>query len=234
MAETAETLAATVVPNPFRERRTEGYPADLLEQRLAHVTPLESVEELWRRVEPSARRNVQRARRAGIDAVRRDEALPRLYQLHDENIRALGGLPKEQRFFDLVQQRLRSGDDYRVWAAMREGEVVAALLTFELAQTIEYFTPAICHRHRAEQPLALVLAAALEDAIERGLKRWNWGGTWLSQESLRRFKRKWGAEERSYAYSIKVNDRSLLRREPAAIMDEFPGFFVVPYSALEE
>jgi hypothetical protein len=234
LAEAAETLAATVVPNPFRGHVTKGYPADLCERRLAHVTPLESVDELWRRVEPSARRNVQRARRAGIAAVRDDDALLRLHGLHDENIRALGGLPKERRFFDLVQERLRPGDDYRVWAAMLEGEVVAALLTFELGRTIEYFTPAISHRHRADQPLAAVLSAALEDAIERRVTRWNWGGTWLSLESLRRFKRKWGAEEQDYTYSVKLNDRSLLRRRPDAIMAEFPGFYVVPYTALEE
>jgi hypothetical protein len=234
LAEADDTLAATVVPNPFRAHATDGYPSDLHERRLAHVTPLDSVEELWGRVEPSARRNVRRARRVGIEAARADDALPQLYQLHDENIRALGGLPKERRFFELVQQRLCPGDHYRVWAAVQQGEVVASLLTFELGGTIEYFTPAISHRHRADQPLALVLAVALEDAIERGLTRWNWGGTWLSQESLRRFKLKWGAEERSYTYSVKLNDRSLLRRRPDAIMAEFPGFYVVPYTALEE
>jgi hypothetical protein len=234
LAEAPETLAATVVPNPFRTHATDGYPSDVNERRLAHVTPLESVEDLWGRVEPSARRNVRRARRIGIEATRDDEALPRLHQLHDENIRALGGLPKERRFFELVQRKLRAGDHYRVWVALQQGEVVAALLNFELGRTIEYFTPAISHRHRADQPLALVLAAALEDAIERGLTRWNWGGTWLSQESLRRFKLKWGAEEQSYTYSVKLNDRSLLRRRPDAIMAEFPGFYVVPYTALEE
>jgi hypothetical protein len=228
-----EMRAATVIANPFRSRPTEGYPADLHEERFAHVTPLNSVDELWQRVEPSARRNVQKARRAGVEVARDDDALPRLHELHDENIRALGGRPKERRFFDLVRRRLRPGDDYRVWTARLRGEVVAALLTFELNGTVEYYTPAIAHAHRSEQPLALVLATALEDAIERGVTRWNWGGTWLSQETLRRFKRKWGAEERRYTYSVKVNDRSLLRRTPVAIMAEFPGFFVVPYTALE-
>jgi hypothetical protein len=229
LATAPDTVSATVVSNPFGGAGPSPV-HNLVDERIAHFTSL--ADDPLARIEPSARRNVRRAESAGI-VVRADpDALSRLYELHDENIRALGGRPKSRAFFDLIARRLVVGDEWQVFAAYRGGEMVAGLLLLYFERTVEYFTPAIDHRYRADQPLAAILSTAMEDAAARGLERWNWGGTWSSQESLRRFKVKWGAEESRYGYFVQLNRPELLDSTPAALYERYGDFFVLPYSAL--
>jgi hypothetical protein len=68
--------------------------------------------------------------------------------------------------------------------------------------------------------------------VRRGCRLWNWGGTWTSQGGVYRFKRKWGAEDRPYRYFIRINDRSVLDATPEELLERFPHFYVVPFSAL--
>jgi hypothetical protein len=65
------------------------------------------------------------------------------------------------------------------------------------------------------------------------MRRWNWGGTWESQTGVFRFKRKWGAVAKPFCYYTQLNDRSLLTWPRERFVQEFPHFFVVPFSALE-
>lgn len=222
------TLSSTVVSNPFAQD-TPPPAYTHTDERIAHFTDLEG--DPLDRVEASARRNVRRAESAGIVARIDRDALPDLHRLHDENIRALNGRPKSRAFFDLVP-RVLAEDEWQLFVADAGGEVVAALLVMYFEGTVEYFTPAIDHRYRSEQPLAALLAAAMRDAAARGYRRWNWGGTWLSQESLRRFKLKWGAEERAYRYFVQVNREDLLDATPDQLRRRFGDFFAVPYGAL--
>jgi lipid II:glycine glycyltransferase (peptidoglycan interpeptide bridge formation enzyme) len=133
-----------------------------------------------------------------------------------------------------VPKLFEAGRDWDVYVARVDGTVAAALLLFYFGGTVEYFTPAVEVRFRQLQPLAAVLDRALADAAERGLARWNWGGTWLTQTSLHRFKRKWGAEEAEYRYHTQLNDRSLLEATPEELRERFPHFFVVPFAALRQ
>jgi Acetyltransferase (GNAT) domain len=225
----AGTRAATLIENPFAPGRYDDLPRTHRDERIAQWTDLPAAG-----VEPSAARNVRKAAAAGVVVVRDASALPRLNELHDENIRALDGRPKERRFFELVPRHLAEGEGFEVWIAVREGRTVAALLTLLWNRTVEYYTPAIEHEARPLQPLSAILDAALDDAAARGFTRWNWGGTWESQTGVHRFKRKWGARERRYAYHVHVNEPALLEAAPRDLLERFPGFYVVPFAALRE
>ena len=221
--------AATLVENPFAPARYGRVPRTHRDERIAQWTELPAAG-----IEPSARRNVRRAAEAGIVVERDAGELPRLHELHAENIHALGGRPKELRFFELVRRHLGEGDGFELWVARRDGRVVAALLTLLFNRTVEYYTPAIEHESRPLQPLAAILDAALADAAARGFARWTWGGTWDTQEGVHRFKRKWGAREARYAYHVQVNDGELLGSTPGRLLERWPGFYVVPFAALRE
>ena len=223
----ASARSATLVENPFERAPYDRLPQTHRDGRIAQWTELPAAG-----IEPSARRNVRRAAEAGIVVDRDESELPRLHELHEENIRALDGRPKERRFFELLPQRL--GGAFELWVARREGRTVAALLTLLFNRTVEYYTPAIEHDARPLQPLAAILDAALADAAARGFARWNWGGTWDSQTGVHRFKRKWGAREARYAYHVQVNDETLLDATPAELLERFPGFYVLPFAALRE
>jgi hypothetical protein len=145
----------------------------------------------------------------------------------------IGGRAKREDFFTAVPRHFAPHDGYDVYTARLEGEIVAALLVFWFGETAEYFTPVVEHDHRSHQPLAAILDRALADAAERGMRWFNWGGTWQSQDGVYRFKRKWGARDVRYRYFVKVNDRALLDSSPDELRDRFGDFYVAPFSALQ-
>ncbi len=68
-----------------------------------------------------------------------------------------------------------------------------------------------------------------------GFRRWNWGGTWLAQDGVYRFKRKWGAAKRRVPL-LRLSSTTTAcwtpsRRSSSA---SFGHFYVVPFSALRE
>ncbi len=230
------TLAATMVGNPFLERQPPEPVHNLVDERISQVTdlpaPTAGEDALMESIDSSARRNVRKAQRAGFVASVDAGRLGALAAIHRENIEALGGLAKEPAFFEAVPRHFVAGQDYDVYVALLDDAVVAGLLLFYFNGTVEYFTPAVDHDHRSEQPLALLLVEAMTDAARRGCRRWNWGGTWVSQDGVFRFKRKWGAREGRYRYFVQLNDDSLLDARPEELRSRFGHFYVVPFSAL--
>jgi CelD/BcsL family acetyltransferase involved in cellulose biosynthesis len=230
------TLAATMVANPFVDRQPPEPAHNLVDERISQVTELPSSpgeeEALMGLIDSSARRNVRKARRTGIVAALDPERLGVVGRIHRANIEALGGRAKDESFFAAVPRHFVAGADYEVYVGLLDETVVAGLLLFYFNGTVEYFTPAVDHEHRAEQPLALVLAEAMVAAARRGCRRWNWGGTWTSQDGVHRFKRKWGAREARYRYFVQVNDNALLDARPEELRARFGHFYVVPFSAL--
>jgi hypothetical protein len=230
------TLAATMVTNPFAERQPPAPVHNLTDERISQVTDLPEPpgeeEALLDLVESSARRNVRKALRAGITTRTDAGRLPIVAEIHRENIEALGGLAKDPSFFEAVPRHFEAGRDFEVHVALRDDAVVAGLLVFFFNDTVEYFTPAVHHDHRSDQPLAPLLVEAMAAAARRGCRRWNWGGTWTSQDGVFRFKRKWGAREGHYRYYVQLNDESLLDASPDELRERFRHFYVVPFSAL--
>jgi hypothetical protein len=221
------TAAATLVSNPFSPERIPEPPHDLTDQRINQATALPA-----ETVEPSAHRNARKALRLGTEVTREADAMDDLFRIHQANMADLGGRAKRSDFFEGVRRHFRPGDDYDVYVARLDGEVTAALLLFWFGEVAEYFTPVVEHDHRSNQPLAAILAQALEDAGGRGIRWFNWGGTWDSQDGVYRFKHKWGARDVRYHYFVKVNDRALLDHSARDLRDRFGDFYVVPFSAL--
>ncbi len=227
------TLAATMVANPFLARQPPEPVHNLTDERISQVTDLPGDEAaLLGIIDSSARRNVRKARRSGIVATTDAGRLDAVAEIHRDNIEALGGRAKEMSFFAAVPRHFEAGRDFDVFVALQDDAVVAGLLVFYFGGTVEYFTPAVDHDHRSEQPLALLLVEAMVAAGQRGLARWNWGGTWTAQDGVFRFKRKWGAHEGRYRYYVQLNDESLLDASPEQLRARYGDFYVVPFSAL--
>ena len=71
------------------------------------------------------------------------------------------------------------------------------------------------------------------DAMENGFDFWNWGGTWISQEGVYRFKKRWGTVDKEYYYFTDIHDKNILRWDKEKILKEFPNFYTVPFNNLE-
>ena len=200
---------------------------------MTDLSKRDDFEGLLGRFESSARRNVKKALREGITVEVDHSQLNRLCEMHEQNILAIGGIPKSREFFGLIPQYFIPVKDFDLYVAKRDGVIIAGLLIFYFNQTVEYFTPAIDSEYRSDQPLPLIIITAMAEAAKRGFKWWNWGGTWESQTGLYRFKSKWGAHEKKYSYYTQLNDPSILTWPKERILSTFPHFFVVPFSALQ-
>lgn len=227
----APCATATWIAHPFMDVEAPAH--DITDERIAQWTDLHGPDGgLMATVEPSARRNIQKAHAEGIVVRETEDALAFLEATHRENMAAIGGRAKPVAFFSALGETMTFGRNWRLYVGERGGEPLAGLLTFEAGRTVEYVMPVVKEHARSLQPTAAVLAHAMGDAASRGFTRWNWGGTWLTQEGVYRFKKKWGARERRYQYFVTVNDRSLLSRSAADLSDAYPWYFTVPFGAL--
>jgi len=227
--EAAAATVATWISHPFMDTATPRH--DLTDERIAQWTMLPADGALPAGVEASARRNIQKAQAAGVTVRESPDALPFLEATHRANLAGIGGRAKPAAFFSRLPA-MTYGRDWRLYLAEQDGAPLAALLTFEAVKTVEYVMPVVVESARALQPTAIILATAMADAARRGLTRWNWGGTWLTQEGVYRFKKKWGADERRYRYFIRLNDASLRRRSAEELSSGYPWYFTLPYDQL--
>jgi len=155
-----------------------------------------------------------------------------LETLHGRSMAAIGAQIKTPAFFEAVGRRFQPSAEYDIYVGRIDGEPVAALLILYCGGSVDYYVPAASPAHRSEQPMAAVLFEAMVEAARRGYSRWNWGGSWPSHETLQRFKAKWGGIATEYRYATKINDTRVLRATPDALLQAYPGFFVVPFSEL--
>jgi len=74
----------------------------------------------------------------------------------------------------------------------------------------------------------------MQDAANKRCKNWNWGGTWLSQTGVYDFKKKWGTSDYPYYYYTKLFNERVRFSSKGALLKDYPGFFVLPFSELVE
>ena len=227
--------ASTIISNPLD---TQESPAagDILDFRIGQFTPMSFIGDtepaLLNRIDATARRNVRTAQRSGVTVSVENDNLRDLMDIHRENIISIGGRHKPDQFFTLLPRHFSSGKEYRVYVARIDGEIVAALLLLYSGNVVEYFIPGTLHGYRAQQPSALLLFRAMTEAAHDGYRLWNWGGTWLNQDGVLRFKRKWGAIDRTYRYHTRIRNTELLNQSPADLLANYGYFYVVPFSSL--
>lgn len=232
--EFADQAAVSVwIDHPFDRPNALPVGVNYEDMRISQITPLEGLDEveaLLRIVDGSARRNIQKAQRDGVTVRVANDRFDFLEEVHRDNMSAIGGLAKQHAFFEKIPRHFQEDADYRLWLAEHNGKPVAALLLFYFNETVEYFVPATIEKSRNLQPMAAILAAAMVDAARRGYRNWNWGGTWPTQDGVRRFKSKWGAIDKEYRYHIRLNNTEMLSSDPAALRSAYPGFYTIPFS----
>jgi len=239
MADEAGCISRTIITSPLDADVSlyEQRPHTFRDRRAGQITPLpEDGDDLDGRLlavfEDPRPRNIRKAVKSGVTVSERwdEDALRFVARVHADNIQALGGIVKPLEVF-LAVPRCFDRSQYSVFVATRDGRDVAALLAFFYNGTVEYFTPAMLHDERPYQPSSLIVFEAMQAAVRRGCRRWNWGGTWTSQVSLYDFKKRWGAVEHPYFYFTTVAD-GVLDRTREDILSAHPYFYVCPFDQL--
>lgn len=119
-----------------------------------------------------------------------------------------------------------------IYIAYKDNLPISGLLVFYYNKTVEYYTPVIKEQYRSLQPLSLIIYQAMIDSSKKGYKIWNWGGTWLTQTSLYRFKKRFNAQDKIYKYYIKVNSPNIYKSSKGELTKEYPYFYTIPFNIL--
>lgn len=233
-----KVAAATWICHPLRAPNEGLVRHDLTDERIGQFTSLDFGQDTERGlssvIDSSARRNIRKAESSGVSVRVDNGRLGFLEKVHLDNMNQIGGRPKPAAFFAKLPGHLAPGRDFRLYVAEREGSPIAALLLLYFNRTVEYYMPATVEAARQYQPTALLLWRAMIDAAHAGYASWNWGGTWLSQEGVWRFKHKWGARDLRYRYYIRSIAGEIQRHSRSQLLAAYPGFYVVPFDKLDQ
>ena len=228
--------ASTLIENPLAPGGADGLPYDLTDERIGQLTPLHAAGDeeaaLMRSFHSKTRNMVRKAKKLGVEVGVDNAAMSFLMEVHNENMREIGGVAKSRKFFDALPQYFQPGQDYRIYVASLGGKAVAAVLVFYYNRTVEYYTPVVRKECRESQALSAAIYKAMCDASSEGYDWWNWGGTWLSQDGVYRFKSRWGTQDLPYRYFTSIHNAAVLKASPAYLLQAYPSFFTVPFSAL--
>ncbi len=245
LAASAQVAASTMISNPLdpmSARVLADRAHDCTDHRIGQVTPLpadpgtdSARHELLLGIYDGKRRNqVRKTLKSGV-TVRVDdsvEALGCVAALHRDNIEAIGGVAKPRSIFDALGDTLRPIVDRQVWVASLDGAPIAYLLVLHAPGVVEYFTPCVRAEFRPLQPLTLLIFHAMRDALARGARVWNWGGTWTTQQGVYEFKRGWGTSDLPYEYFTRVGNERLYGATPAELLREYPWTYTLPFTRL--
>jgi hypothetical protein len=231
-----DVATATVVENPLDTDRVTGWRHELNDERIGQFTPIDYVENhgdaLMASFHYKTRNAIRKAWKLGAVVAVENNAMDFLAEVHELNMREIGGVPKSRRFFNLIPAHFRPDVDYRVYVTRLNGEAVAAVLVFFFNRVVEYFTPVVRKEYRDSQALSAAIFQAMGDASKAGFRWWNWGGTWLSQDGVYRFKSRWGTKDFSYRYFTTVRNRAVMQAQRRELLAGYTSFYTVPFTAL--
>lgn len=250
LCRTRNVTFATVIDTPFSDNESlfrRAMDFQYRDQRIGQFTPLpegDTAELVGERLlalyHQKTRNIVRKALRGGliIGHDQSQQTLDALHALHETNILSIGGIAKPKSFFASMASQLRYDSDYRIYTARTAtGEIVCALMLLYYKDTVEYFVPATAESWRSAQPLSALIHSAMIDAVlEHHSRRWNWGGTWLTQDGVYHFKSRWGTRDYPYHYytRIFVEMKSLHGVSRQDLLDGYPWFYTIPFSAMEQ
>lgn len=234
-----DTALVMISENPFEPfQMADSILSELtVEDRICQVTPLKDIStenQLLEIFHYKTRNMVRKSLKSGFELVDSIDLFEPMYVLHKANMEAINGTAKPFSFYQSIKENYTYGKDYRILGAKIEGQLAAALLVFYHSGIVDYHTPTINIEYRGLQPNSFLIYQFLLDAVTKGYSYWNWGGTWKTQESLYRFKNRWGAKDLSYRYLIQIENKEILNSNPATLLSDYQFFYTVPFELLTQ
>lgn len=242
-AQKQNCISTNIITNPF-EKDVSFYEKNtnytFIDKRIGQLTELQIdknfiEEDLMKKFDSVRRRNIKKAQKHNIKVINdeKGEYTNFLIETHTQNIKSIGGIPKPKSYFDTIESVLEYNKDYKIFVGLMNNIPIASLLLVYFNKTVEYFIPAIKEEYRTFQPLSLIILEAMKDAVFSGYKWWNWGGTWLTQDGVYKFKKRWGTEDKLYYYFINIFDKKIFNFTRKQLLEEYPFFYVLPFDKLK-
>jgi len=228
-----EVLSSTVVENPL-DRKTFIPIHDSIDMRIGQFTNIECnkgfEEEIFKIISGNRRNEIRRAQKHRVEVAEENDQMEFIRITHQDEMKKNNRKYKNDDFFNKIGTYFTKGTDYKIFIARQDKKPIAGLLMFYFNKTAEYFTPVVLGEARIYQPMSLILYNVFLDAMKRGFKWINWGGTWVSQEGVYRFKSQMGAKDYPYHYYTKINNPDILKIDPVDVLSMYPDFYVYNFN----
>jgi len=226
-------VSSTVVENPINLLTTAPI-HNMKDSRIGQLTSIggyENYEEaIFKIIDGNRRNEIRRAQKHEVTIIEDNSQIDFIRLVHQNEMKKHNRKFKTDEFFCKIHKHFEPGEDFKIFIAYRENRPVAGLLMFYFNKTAEYFMPIVLEEERIFQPMSLILYHALLDAMKRHFKWFNWGGTWLTQEGVYRFKKQMGAIDYPYQYYTQINKLDILKKNPDDILKIYNDFYVYNFS----
>ena len=237
MVVTKEYISSVVILNPLDSKMNHNkFINNEVDFRIGQITYLRSdyidIENLILDFHTKTRNMIRKALKSDIQVKIENDQWDFLKTTHKENMLKINGKSKSDNFFKYSKDIFSAIEDYNIFVARKDNKIISALLVFYFGETIEYYMPVINQDYRSLQPLSLVISVAMLDGSNKGFKKWNWGGTWISQEGVYRFKSRWNTVDYKYDYMIYINKKEVYDYSIEHMESEYEGFYIIPYNKL--
>ena len=151
---------------------------DPWEEDTGNITPV-SEEEVMKNMRKNTRNLIRRAGRDGVvveasDAPLKD--LPQFIKLHEETRKRHGFTPYTNAFFEAQVRHFAARNECTMYKAMYEGELIACSIHMHAFGETSYHHGASTHKHAKIPASYLVQWTAIQDAIQRGDRVYNFWG----------------------------------------------------------
>ena len=220
------------------------YNSDFKDHRIGQVTMLPKVIDinnyqstLFSLFHGKTRNAIRKGNKSGYFVTHNgsSETFKKLFELHEANMKSINAIPKPWFIFETIKEVFKYERDYRIYIAKYNNEIISALMIFFYKNTIEYFCPATHVDHRINQPMSMLINKAMIDsAIDKNSLFWNWGGTWLSQKEVYKFKSRWGAKDLHYKFHIKIfKDINVFKAyTKTELLKNYEFFYTIPFEKI--
>lgn len=254
-ASAEDCILSTVIrtpldPEPVKYEQIIDY--EYRDERVGQITQLPVVGDsthrdalLYDTFQKSSRTAVRKAEREGVEIHTADSPgaeLNMVYNIYIENMLEKGyeqkytdeggSIKKKQTLADI----LHTFENSRLRYATMDEKIIMGILELWTDDVIDYFMTAIDSEYRGSYATNLGVYTGMKWGLDNGMKYYNFGGTWNSQDGVYQFKRQFGAIGWEYYYYITAHDEidHLIEQDSNALSEAYPGFYVLPYSELDK
>lgn len=251
-------LSLTVITSPFAsENHNEDVKAILcptfVDSRICQITHLpeysgETEKEYMTKIMASLQGRARTAYRKILDAgmklhkAETKQDMLDFADLHIDNIQKKNGSFHPEEFFHNAFQLLNrkpAAAEFSMMTKSRssnDSTLTAGAVYFYFRDTVQYYATCLHNDYRSIGPMNRIIVEKMVEAGMSGLRYFNFGGTWKSQEGVYRFKQSFGAVDHSYFYNVRIfrDLEKLIKMSQADIAAAYPFFYVIPFSELEK
>ncbi|MDC0498917.1 GNAT family N-acetyltransferase, partial [Alphaproteobacteria bacterium] len=107
-------------------------------------------------------------------------------------------------------------------------KIICSLLLIYYKETVYYFIPAVLNDYKHLSVMSGIIFYAMIDSINKGYSYWDWGGSWISQKNLIKFKSSWKSNNKEYNYYINYS-KFIDSYSKDEILNHYKYFYVRPF-----